>query len=317
MIGRTPSRTRDGSRPTDETEETQRAAPGGEGAGAGPGWGTAGQANDDAPEPEPPRGLRAQLGAVREAVMRLLRAHLELARAELGQVLDEVKRLAALAGVAIGALVLLGIFLPIGLWLFVGDWLFGSIGWGVLHGTFFLLAVAVSAGLSALGITGGALGRSFLLAVVIGVVIGVLFALDQPNVAWTRIGDAMGLGVDPGVRPLVVGVVVVGLALGLLGLVLGGLAGGGGGAIGGLIAGVLLGAILGAFSAITFGVQAGAAVGVTVGLLSWPILAGVSVARSGIDGDAIKARFWPSVTVETSKETLEWLRAQTPLGPKA
>jgi hypothetical protein len=248
--------------------------------------------------------------------MRLVRAHVELGRAELGQVLDEVKRLAALAGVALAALLLLGIFFPIGFALFLGEWLFGSIGWGLLHGSLFLLGIAVSAGFAALGLSGGGLARSFLGAVIIGVVVGVLFAFDQPNVAWTRIGDAVGLAVDPGIRPLVVGTVVVALVVGLLGLLLGALAGGGGGAIGGLIVGAVLGALLGAFSAVTFGVQAGAAVGVTAGLLAWPILAGLGLARAGIDTDALKARFWPSITLETSKETLEWIRSQSPVGRK-
>jgi hypothetical protein len=261
--------------------------------------------------------LRAQLGAVREAGSGLLRAHIDLAKAELAQVMDEVKRLAALAGVAIGALVLLGIFFPIGLALFLGEWLFGSIGWGLLHGTLFLIAVAVSAGLVALGLTGGQLGRSLLLAMVLGIVVGVLFALDQPNVAWQKVGETAGVGIDPGVRPLVVGIVVVAIALAIVGLVLGGLAGGGGGAVGGLVVGVVLGAILGAISAITFGVQAGAAVGVTAGLLAWPIVAGIAIARTGVNLDALKARFWPSVTLETSKETLDWIRSQSPLGRRS
>jgi hypothetical protein len=218
--------------------------------------------------------------------------------------------------VAIGALLLLGIFLPIGLLLFFGEWLFGSIGWGVLHGTLLLLGVAVSAGIAALGANGGQLVRSLLIAIVLGVVVGVLFAFDQPNVAWTKIGEAMGLGIDLGIRPLVVGTVVGALALGIVGLVLGAAGGGGGGAIGGLIAGAILGALLGAFSTITFGIQAGAAVGVAVALLAWPILAGISLARSGVDTDTLKARFWPSITIETAKETFDWLRGQTPLGRK-
>jgi hypothetical protein len=246
--------------------------------------------------------------------MRLVRAHLDLARAELAQVLDEVKRLAALAGVAIGALLLLGIFLPIGLSLFLGEWLFGSIGWGVLHLSLLLLGIAAAAGLTALGASG--VGRSFLIAAVMGVAIGVLFAFDQPNVAWTRLGDSMGLGIDPGIRPLVVGTVAMALGGAILGLAVGAALGGGGGAIGGLVAGAILGAVFGAFSAITFGLQAGAAVGVTVALLAWPVLAGIGLARTGVDGAALKARFWPSVTIETSKETIEWIRARTPLGPK-
>ena len=78
---------------------------------------------------------------------------------------------------------------------------------------------------------------------------------------------------------------------------------------------MLFGAFLGAFSAISFGVQPGAALGVLVTLVAWPVLAGTAVAKDGIDLDALKATFWPQVTIDTTKETIEWVRAQTPLGP--
>jgi hypothetical protein len=38
--------------------------------------------------------------------------------------------------------------------------------------------------------------------------------------------------------------------------------------------------------------------------------------RQGFDGEALKARFWPTQTIETTKETIEWLREQRPLGPR-
>jgi hypothetical protein len=41
------------------------------------------------------------------------------------------------------------------------------------------------------------------------------------------------------------------------------------------------------------------------------------VAREGIDGDALKARFWPDETITTTKETIEWVRERTPLGPRS
>jgi hypothetical protein len=217
----------------------------------------------------------------------------------------------------VGALVLLGIFLPTGLLLFLGEWLFGSIGWGVLHGSLLLMAVALSAGLAAVGVRGGDLGRSAIVAAVLGLVVGALLAFDQPNIAWTRLGEAVWPTLDPGIRPLVVGTLAMALAGGIVGLALAVSTGGGNAAAAGLIGGAALGAALGAFSAITFGGQAGAAVGVTVMLIAWPVLAAAGLARAGFDGDALKARFWPSITIETSKETIEWLRSQTPLGPKA
>ena len=52
-------------------------------------------------------------------------------------------------------------------------------------------------------------------------------------------------------------------------------------------------------------------------LIAWPILAGYGVARRGIDTEALKARFYPTQTIETTKETIEWVRERTPLGPKS
>ena len=66
---------------------------------------------------------------------------------------------------------------------------------------------------------------------------------------------------------------------------------------------------------------AGAQVSVALGLLTlfaaWPVLIGLDVGRTGIDTDALKARFFPTQTIETTKETIEWVRERTPLGRKS
>jgi len=56
---------------------------------------------------------------------------------------------------------------------------------------------------------------------------------------------------------------------------------------------------------------------VTVGLIAWPSTMGASLARTGVDTDALKQRFWPAATIDTTKETIEWVRARTPLGPRS
>jgi len=61
----------------------------------------------------------------------------------------------------------------------------------------------------------------------------------------------------------------------------------------------------------------GAALGVWVALIVWPILAGREVLRTGIDGEALRQRFMPDQTIELTKETIEWVRARTPLAPKS
>ena len=62
----------------------------------------------------------------------------------------------------------------------------------------------------------------------------------------------------------------------------------------------------------------GAALGVLVVLITWPILAGLDLARTGVDGDALKRKkFTPQQTIDLTKETIEWVRARTPLVPKS
>ena len=192
-----------------------------------------------------PAGLRAQIGAVRDAIKRLLAAHIDLARAEASEIGAEIGRVALLGGIAFGAIFALLLLLPIGLLLFLGDLIFGSIGWGVLVGTVALLDVAVLAVLVAVGVPRARIGQAFLVALVIGVIL--------------------------------------------------------------VAAGILLHASL----------RPWAALSVFVALVAWPVAAGYGVARHGIDTEALKVRFYPSKTIETTKETIEWVRARMPLGRKS
>jgi hypothetical protein len=60
--------------------------------------------------------------------------------------------------------------------------------------------------------------------------------------------------------------------------------------------------------------QVGIALGIAVGYIAWMVILGANVGRSGIDTEALKARFYPTQTIETSKETLEWLQKRMPPG---
>ena len=77
---------------------------------------------------------------------------------------------------------------------------------------------------------------------------------------------------------------------------------------GGIVGGVLVGAL----TSITYGPQVGTGIGITIGYLTWAGLMGIDIYRTGIDMEALKARFTPTQTIETSKETLEWLQKRTP-----
>jgi hypothetical protein len=201
-----------------------------------------------APDPSPgassdPPGLRDQVAAVIAAARRLVTAHLDLARAELGAIMGEVGRAAALGGLAFAMVFLAGLLLPIGLLLFLGEWIFGSIGWGVLLGSLLLIDLAVVAGVLAVGIPGRRPGVAFLIALAIGVVTGIVLGLDLTNRAWTAVGDSLMPGVDIGFRPLAIAVLSLAVIGGVIGLV--GAAGAGRMAVGGLfraLTGIVLGA---------------------------------------------------------------------------
>lgn len=205
--------------------------------------------------------------------------------------------------------------MAVGTPLFLGEWLFGSIGWGILLGLLLMLAIATTSAVLALGpsVRGG-VGRSFVLAAVLGIVVGVALGLDLTNRGWTAVADSIAANLDPGARPLLVAMAVVGIIGAVIGLV-GGLASGGGGgaAIGGLIGGLVAGVLLGGLTAIAPGRRVGAAIGVAVGLIAWMGLMGASVARGGIDTESLKSRFWPARTIEVTKETIEWARERMPL----
>ncbi|HJW22330.1 MAG TPA: hypothetical protein VJ506_07875 [Candidatus Limnocylindrales bacterium] len=263
-----------------------------------------------------PPGLRQQLNATIEAARRLARAHIALARAEASEIVDEVKRLVGLALAALGLAFLAALLLFLGGILFLGEWLFGSIGWGVLHGVLLLLDLALVLGLLAVGVPGRRLGRDVGVALGIGIVAALVLGFDLTHRGWSALGDQVFPTVDPAWRASVAAVV----ALVIVGAILGFVArirSGGGAAIGAAVGAAALGAILGIITAASISPQVGVALGVLAGLVAWPILSGIGVARTGIDGEALKAKFMPDQSIEQAKETIEWVRARVPLAPKS
>jgi hypothetical protein len=203
----------------------------------------------------------------------------------------------------------------IGLSLGIGEWVLGSMGWGILHGVLLFVSLALAAVLIGLGIAARRVVGAFAVAVVVGIVIGVVLGLSLPNQLYASIGDALGVAVDPGIRPLVVGMLLggfIGLLAGLAAAVT--MNASGGGRFVALAGLTVLGVALGAFTAITFNPQVGAGIGIAVGYVTWIALMAIDVARTGIDIEALKRRFYPVQTIDTSKETLEWLQKRMPPG---
>ena len=276
------------------------------------------------PDREPRPGFRDQFGATKDAAYRLAGAHVALARAELADILDEVKKVALLIGVAIGVVIFAVILVAVGTSLFLGEWLFGSMGWGIVQDTELLIAIALVCVLAAFDVPVGRLVRGLAIAALIGAAVAVVGGLLLANRLWEAIGVSIAPALEPATRPLVVGT-AVGAVLGAIVGLLGGTETGGGrspgsmigSAIGWTILGGVVGAGLGAFSAITFSWQVAIALGIVVALGIWVALCILEAARGGVDFEAWGRKFYPSQSIESAKETIEWVRERTPLGPKS
>ena len=157
---------------------------------------------------EPAPRLRTQIGATREAAIALARAHMDLARTEIGEIAGQVGRVMALAALATAVLLFAGLLFVIGGSLFLAEWLLGSMGWGVLHGILAALGIAVAAGLLALDVPAARLVRPLLVALVVALAVGGVLGLELPNKLYKGIGESAGLAFDPAVRPLVAGLLV-------------------------------------------------------------------------------------------------------------
>lgn len=244
-------------------------------------------------------------------------AHVDLAKAEAKAIGGELARVAAYIGIAIAVVLFAGILVVVGMSLFLAEWLLGSMGWGVLHGLLLFSAIAIACGLAAVGIPGGRIGRAFIVGVVVAIVLGVALGLGLPNDWYAQLGESTVAGIEPGVRPLLVGVVIWAVIGLLVGAIAAGRGGGGSAWLGGALGGAVIGAVVGAMSAIDAGPQVGAALGITAGYLTWIVLMVADVARTGVDVEALKARFTPTMTIETSKETLAWLQSKMPPGTRS
>ena len=129
------------------------------------------------------------------------------------------------------------------------------------------------------------------------------------------IGQNFLPNVEPGVRPLVVGAAIFGIVGLVIGIVVAVRGRDGGLRVAAFISAVLLGLIIGAISG-DDPRRAG-----RHRRSAWPCstsrgsaLMAVDVSRTGIDVETLKARFYPTQTIETSKETLEWLQSKMPPG---
>ena len=274
-------------------------------------------------------GLGEQFGRTRSALLGLVGAHVRLAKIEIGEIAGELKRAAMLGGIALIVLLVASMLASIGTILWLDQWLFGSIGWGALHGTELLLAIAVTLILLIFPASTGRIGLSVFVALIAGVAVALLLGLNLTNQGWGWVADHFFSGltwppdghqmavVD---RPIATAVIVLAGLFALLGFVIALFFGRGivGRIASALVVGVVaaaVGAFLGAVTGVPISWNIAIAIGLAVFLGVWPAVAAVLVITH-IDIDALKVRFMPEQTIETTKETIEWVREQLPLARK-
>jgi len=235
-------------------------------------------------------------------------AHVDLLKTEIGVIAREA---GIIAGLGVG-LLLLGLLLLTllytGTWLFLGEWLFGSMGWGILHGSLFTVAVMAPIGLALVG------GRvrdwfiALLLAVVVTVLLSILFASNVLRSAALWASDQLvrsGVAVEPGILAILTGLVLGAVVLGVLMLIVGIRAGR---PVALLILGLLLGAVFGAvLGFITFDTPGAIAVSIAIGLLAWTAFAVLLGMRRGLDPGRRFGKLQPRETIKAVNETRSWL----------
>lgn len=261
-----------------------------------------------------PRGLGEQIGRLRTAAERLLRAHVDLARAELSEIAGEIKQIVGLIGLALGFVFFALLLVFVGLPLFLGDFLFGSLGWGILHGVLFAVAVAATAVAAAVGAGGRAIWVPFLSGVAVTVAIALALGSDLAfqGAAWlaARASEALRIS-PPAVWDTIVAGAIAGAVIGLVLFFLIGLVQWRSlrSALGLRVDGFVLGAFLGALSGAGHYTWALAvANGLVIGLLLW--IVGSVAAVSSADIATRFSHLTPTTTIDTARETWEWVRAR-------
>jgi hypothetical protein len=277
-----------------------------------------------------PPSLGAQFGRTRTALLGLVSAHFKLLSAELSEIIDRAKVALALVGIALVLVFLAGMLVCVGSILWLDEWVFGSIGWGVIHGGLLLIAIAVTLVLFVVPRAAPQIGLAFAVALVAAVALFVVLWLQWSSRAWGWVGDNFfgslawpfdGHAVSAADRPIAAGVIVLAAGFGFVGVIAGLAVGSGvlrrlGTAIGLGAAAAILGGLLGALLGVPMSWGIAIAVAFVWFLILYLALAAFFV-LSQADFTELKNRFIPNKTIETTKETIEWVRQQMPLGRKS
>jgi hypothetical protein len=264
-------------------------------------------AADKAAKPDLEPSVRGQFGRTRSSFGRLISAHLGLLRAEISEIVGQLKMMATLGGIVLALLLTMANMLYIGGFLFIGEWLFGSIGWGLAHGTLFALGLALVLVLAIVGASRATAILSFAVATLLTIGLALLLGSNLAYTSAANVAAQLAAPVNSASAvAIIAGVVIVGVLFALMLARVGGRSG----AVGGLVLGAFLGIILGFLiggAPWTWPPAMGFAI--TIGLIAWPIINFV-LAWPKLDVGKRFSQLYPKQTIETVTESREWLENQ-------
>ena len=243
-------------------------------------------------------------------MLRLVTAHVELLKAELAVTGHDLAIILGMVVAALCFVVVALLLIAIGTCLFVGEWLFGSMAWGILHGTLFLVLSCVPIGVNLAGGSASATVRGVATGIAVTLLLWILFASNVLRDAAIRAGDSLesSIGLEPALLPtlvgLVAGAVVVGLLLAIVGSrrAMGGRMG-----ISGLVLGAIVGSLLGS---VTFDTKGALAVSLTIGLLTSIVVILLVAVRQGFDPERRYERLVPRESIAMAEESKKFLMRQ-------
>lgn len=235
--------------------------------------------------------------------MDLLKAELAVTGHDLAVILGMV--VAALCFVVVTLLLI-----AIGTFLFLGEWLFGSMAWGILHGTMFLVLLCVPIGVNLAGGSASATVRGVMTGLAVTLLLWIVFASNVLRDAAVRAGDSLeaSIGLEPALLPTLVGLVAGAVVLGLMLAIVGsrramGVRLG----ISGLALGAIVGALLGS---VTFDTKGALAVSLTIGLLTSIVVILLVAVRQGFDPERRYERLVPRESIAMAEESKKFLMRQ-------
>jgi len=240
----------------------------------------------------------------------LVTAHVDLLKAELAVTGHD---LAVILGMVVAALcfvVVTLLLIAIGTFLFLGEWLFGSMAWGILHGTMFLVLLCVPIGVNLAGGSASATVRGVMTGLAVTLLLWIVFASNVLRDAAVRAGDSLeaSIGLEPALLPTLVGLVAGAVVLGLMLAIVGsrramGVRLG----ISGLALGAIVGALLGS---VTFDTKGALAVSLTIGLLTSIVVILLVAVRQGFDPERRYERLVPRESIAMAEESKKFLMRQ-------